>query len=84
MKTESRYKKVTSFKKFKRLASQSGGVEFFILLNGGFRSSKHASFDGKEFYIDNYIDGSSQVLDLDLKESIILEAINKGQCYMEA
>jgi len=45
-------------------ACVTDGQEFFILLDGGLRSSKLINYNQgtKEFLIDNYIDGTTQEL----------------------
>ena len=73
--------KIKTLAQFKKLASRPNGVEFFILLNGNLRSSKYAKFNGKDFIVENYIDGSTEARNAALYGSIILEAIDKGCCY---
>lgn len=48
---------VKDIQELKELAKD--GREFQICLNGGLRSSKYINFDGVVFWIENYIDGSS-------------------------
>lgn len=78
-------RKIESIDDLKRLASQDGGLECFIALDGGLKSSKHISYDDGEFYIDNYIDGSEQTLNESelAKETNIVEAIEKGALFAE-
>lgn len=75
--------KINSIQELKDLASRNGGVECFIALNGGLKSSKHISYDEYEFWIDNYIDGSFQRLTEDQldKKTNIVRAINEGALY---
>jgi len=60
----------------------NGNHDFFILLNGGLRSSKHITFDPieNEFWVWNLIDDSEEYLD---GHPNIKEAIGKGAFYME-
>ena len=66
-----------------------GGLECFILLNGGLRSSKYISYNPKEnsFYVFNYIDDSEDVLTerqiVDSAYSNIGEAMEKGALIMD-
>ena len=41
---------------------RSAHYEYFILLNGGIRSSKNISLDGKQFCIFNSVDDTEQLL----------------------
>jgi len=79
--------KINSIEELKTMASLDGGLDCFILLKSGVRSSKHISYDinPDEFWIDNFIDGSFQKLEeneLETKTNII-EAIKKGAFYTE-
>ena len=64
------------------------GQEFFILLDGGIRSSKFISYDqsDKRFLIDNYMDGSNQRLTSRqlYTQSNIGKAIEKGRFFKDA
>jgi hypothetical protein len=72
--------KVNSINELKQLEGECS--DFFILLNFGLRSSKTISFDGEFFYVFNDIDGSETALtEIELKNSIIGEAISKGSFY---
>lgn len=79
------HKKVESIEQIKKLVKEDGGHEFFVWLNHGLRSSKHISFDGKKYHIENGIDGSRRVISektmLDPKKSIIGEALIKDVLY---
>jgi len=46
----------------KELASKDGGEDFYILLNGNMRSSKHISWDGEKFLILHLIDSAEDQL----------------------
>ena len=54
--------RIISLEQLKQVSSQS--AEFFILLNSNLRSSKWILWDYSDdsFYIENYIDGTSQKL----------------------
>ena len=81
-------RRITTLEQLKELA-QKGGVECFICLNGGLRSSKYISFDkvDSKFYVFNYIDDSEQILTeaqiLDSEYTNIGEAMNKGALIMD-
>ena len=55
-------KQIKNLSHFKCLSYKQGGLDCFIALNGGLRSSKHIAFDGITFFIDNLIDGTEQKL----------------------
>jgi len=65
------------------------GLECFILLNGGLRSSKFIRYnpDDNSFYVFNYIDDSEDVLTeaqiLDKSFGNIAKAIEKGALIMD-
>ncbi len=65
------------------------GIECFILLSGGLRSSKYIRYDKdkKSFYVFNYIDGTDQLLTqkqlLDRQYCNISEAMEKGSLIAE-
>ena len=75
-------RRIRTIAQLKKLAEE--GMECFILLNGGLRSSKFISYnpDDNSFYIFNYIDDSEQELTesqiLDKSFSNIAEAMEKG------
>lgn len=74
---------ITSLEELKELAS-SGTNEFFIILNGGFKSSKDIYYEDEIWEIRNHIDDSIQVLESDTKlknNTLIVEAIEKGALY---
>lgn len=76
-------KKVKSFSHLRELI-QEEGREFVILYNGILTSSKYISFDGERFYIEHYIDGSTQSLTpKHFETSHIGEAITNGNLYLE-
>lgn len=68
-----------------KLASADSGVHVAIRLNGGIRSSKFISFNGKRFYILHEVDGAEQFLRPDaLNEAgVLLDAIATGNCFAE-
>lgn len=80
--TEKKDKRIRSLAQLKELAKN--GLECFILLNGGLRSSKYISYDPdrNSFYILHYIDGSDETLTeaqiLDSSYCNIREAMKKG------
>ena len=59
--------------------------EYFVALNGGFKSSKTISYSNNKFHIVNEIDGSTESLTekqlMDNKHTAIGEAISKGAFY---
>ena len=79
-------KKITSIKQLKDLiAKQENGLECFIALNGGIRSSKQIWFNGKKFEVYNFVDDTEQKLtEAELfTKSNIGEAIKKHALIME-
>jgi len=64
-------RRIKTIAQLKELA-KDGGLECFILLNGGLRSSKHIRYypDDNSFYVLNYIDDS----ELELTEAQILDS----------
>jgi len=80
-------RRIRTIAQLKELAKK--GLECFILLNGGLRSSKYISYnpDGNKFYIFNYIDDSEQELTesqlLDSEYTNIAEAMEKGALIMD-
>ena len=80
-------KRIKTIGQLKQLAKD--GMECFILLNGGLRSSKYISYnpDDNSFYILNYIDDTEQELTetqlLDSEYTNIGEAMEKGALIMD-
>lgn len=79
-------KQVKSVNQLKTILADGETKDFFILLNGGLRSSKTISFDGDNiFYVLNEIDDTEQVLtEQELMDSDITnigKAINNGAFY---
>ena len=74
--------RIKTIAQLKELAED--GLECFILLNGGLRSSKYIRYhpDDNSFYVLHYIDGSEQELTqsqlLDSEYTNIAEAMEKG------
>lgn len=74
---------------FKELAKDENGLDCFILLNGGLRSSKHIRYypDDDSFFVLNLIDDGEQELTesqiLDSAYSNIGEAMKKGCLIMD-
>ncbi len=56
--------KITTIEQLKGLAKEYQGLDCYILLNGGLKSSKHIRFfpDSNSFYVHNLIDSSEQEL----------------------
>ena len=88
MKTDKKQdRRIMTIEQLKKLAKN--GLECFILLNGGIRSSKFIRYDTQtnSFYIFNYIDDSEQILTEDQifasDYSNIAEAMNKGSLIMD-
>ena len=81
-KQETKDRRVRTIDQLKELAKN--GLDCFILLNGGLRSSKHIRYypDDNSFYVFNLIDDSEQELTeaqiLDSGYSNIGEAMKKG------
>ena len=86
-KQETKDRRVRTIDQFKELAKN--GLDCFILLNGGLRSSKHIRYypDDNSFYVFNLIDDSEQELTeaqiLDGGYSNIGEAMEKGALIMD-
>jgi len=80
-------RRIKTIGQLKELAKN--GLECFILLNGGLRSSKYISYnpDDNSFYVLNYIDDSEQELTenqlLDSEYTNIAEAMEKGALIMD-
>jgi hypothetical protein len=82
-------RRVRTIKQLKELAKDENGLDCFILLNGGLRSSKHIRYypDDNSFFVLNLIDGSEQELTesqiLDKEYTNIGEAMEKGALIMD-
>ncbi|MFH1615395.1 MAG: hypothetical protein ABIG61_09975 [Planctomycetota bacterium] len=80
-------KRIKTIEQLKKLAEN--GLDCFILLNGGLRSSKHIRFypDDNSFYVLNLIDDSEQELTeeqiLNSDYTNIGEAMKKGALIMD-
>lgn len=79
-------KQVKSMDQLKSILADGETKEFFILLNGGLRSSKTISYDGDNtFYVLNEIDDTEQVLtEQELMNNDLTnigKAINNGAFY---
>jgi uncharacterized protein YaaR (DUF327 family) len=80
-------RRIRTIRQLKELAKN--GLECFILLNGGLRSSKHIRYypDDNSFYVLNLIDDSEQELTesqiLDSEYTNIGEAMKKGALIMD-
>jgi len=81
--------RIRTIEQLKVLAKAENGLDCFILLNGGLRSSKYIRYqaDDNSFYVMNFIDGSEQELTerqiLDSAYSNIGEAMKKGALIMD-
>jgi uncharacterized protein YaaR (DUF327 family) len=86
-KQKTKDRKIRNITQLKELAKD--GLECFILLNGGLRSSKYISYnpDDNSFYVLNYIDDSEQELTenqlLDSEYTNIAEAMEKGALIID-
>ena len=86
-KQETKDRRIKTIEQLKELAKD--GLDCFILLNGGLRSSKHIRYypDDNSFYVLNLIDDSEQELTesqiLDSAYSNIGEAMKKGALIMD-
>ena len=80
-------RRIKKIEQLKELAKD--GLDCFILLNGGLRSSKHIRYypDDNSFYVLNLIDDSEQELTesqiLDSAYTNIGEAMKKGALIMD-
>ncbi|MHC4759160.1 MAG: hypothetical protein ACYTE8_10930 [Planctomycetota bacterium] len=85
--TKTKDKRIRTIEQLKELAKN--GMDCFILLNGGLRSSKHIRYypDDNSFYVLNLIDDSEQELTesqiLDSAYTNIGEAMEKGALIMD-
>ena len=78
-------KKIESVEQLKEESKNAG--DFFILLNGGMRSSKRIWWNGTFFFIYNCIDDTEQKLtpeQLHSDATNIGKAIEKGSFFKEA
>jgi hypothetical protein len=84
--------KIENLGQLRELAGRDGGLDCFILLNGGLRSSKHirtvdGCTKGKVFYVFNLIDDSECYLTaeeiVDPGMTMIGEAMSKGALFAE-
>ena len=86
-KQETKDRRIKTIEQLKELAKK--GLDCFILLNGGLRSSKHIRYypDDNSFYVLNLIDDSEQELTeaqiLDSSYTNISEAMKKGALIMD-
>jgi hypothetical protein len=82
-------RRIRTIEQLKELAKDENGLDCFILLNGGLRSSKHIRYypDDNSFYVLNLIDDSEQELTesqiLDSAYTNIGEAMKKGAFIMD-
>ena len=82
-------RRIKTIGQLKELAKRESGLDCFILLNGGLRSSKHIRYypDGNSFYVLNLIDDSQQELTesqlLDSEYTNISEGMKKGALIMD-
>jgi len=85
--TQKTDRRIKTIEQLKELAKN--GMDCFILLNGGLRSSKHIRYypDDNSFYVLNLIDDSEQELTeaqiLDSSYTNIGEAMRKGALIMD-
>lgn len=88
-KQEIKDRRIRTIQRLKELAKDENGLDCFILLNGGLRSSKHLRYwsDDNSFYVLNLIDDSEQELTesqiLDSAYTNIGEAMKKGALIMD-
>ena len=86
-KQETKDMRIKTIEQLKELAKN--GLDCFILLNGGLRSSRHVRYypDDNSFYVLNLIDDSEQELTesqvLDKAYTNIGEAMKKGALIMD-
>jgi hypothetical protein len=82
-------RRIKTIEQLKELAKDENGLDCFILLNGGLRSSKHIRYypEDNSFFVLNLIDGSEQELTesqiLDKAYTNIGEAMEKGALIMD-
>ena len=88
-KQETKDKRIRTIEQLKELAKDKAGLDCYILLNGGLRSSKHIRYypDDNSFFVWNLIDDSEQELTesqiLDREYTNIGEAMEKGALIMD-
>lgn len=77
-------KKVNNIEHLKQLVDAEQN-EFVVLLNGGFRSSKHITHDGEDkWWVLNYIDDTEdEFTTKELMESTVGKALVNGALYVE-
>ena len=86
-KQKTEHKRIRTIEQLKELTKD--GLDCFILLNGGLRSSKHIRYypDDNSFYVLNLIDDSEQELTesqiLDSEYTNIGEAMKKDALIMD-
>ena len=86
---ETKPMRIRTIEQLKELARDENGLDCFILLNGGLRSSKYIRYYpvDKKFYVLNFIDSSEQELTesqiLDSAYTNIGEAMSKGALIMD-
>lgn len=86
-KQKTKDRRIRTIEQLKELAKN--GLDCFILLNGGLRSSKHIRYypDDNSFYVFNLIDDTEQELTetqlLDKSYTNIAEAMEKGALIMD-
>ena len=73
-------KQIKTLKQLKELAVADGGLDCYILLNGGLRSSKNIRYspNNHRFYVGNLIDDSEQELTEDQQLIATEFALNNG------
>jgi hypothetical protein len=77
---------IKTLQELRTLAAQSDGVDVFLCLNGGLRSSKRVWYEKGHWDVFNLIDDSEQenLTDQQLEsETNIPEAIRKGALFAE-
>ena len=86
---EDKQRRIRTIEQLKELAKAENGLDCFILLNGGLRSSKHIRYypDENRFYVLNLIDDSEQELTekqiMDKGYTNIGAAMQKGALIMD-
>ena len=87
VKQQTKDRRIRTIEQLKELAKK--GLDCFILLNGGLRSSRHIRYypDDNSFYVLNLIDDSEQELTeaqiLDSSYTNIGEAMEKGALIID-
>jgi len=88
-KQKNKSKQIKTIEQLKHLASRVSGLDCYILLNYGLKSSKFIRFfpDDNSFFVWNLIDDSEQELTesqiLDSAYTNIGEALKKGSLIMD-